>query len=208
MIRDIIWLLPILCLLVSIAYCSLRLWVMSKEEIHIYVHRAFNKIGLWKTGMGRWIRLGKYGFYYILSSVLSVVISIIISRIAEPGVIEHISEFVERLSSVELNKLLATFGFAIITIFESLLMYGRDFSKVKREFSKPKRFFFEYFLGGFFPILVWLFCGILVYKDYLFRSVYEWISSPGRVFQLSWGVVSVCIFVAAVFSGIQDMRRD
>ena len=204
MIIDIIWLFPILCLLGSILYCSIRLWRMYKEEIDSYAHRILAKFGLWKTGMGRWVRLWQYSLCYILSAILSVLISVAIPLVTKTEVIEQITAFVERLGTVELSKFLATVGFATITVVESLLMYGCDFSKVDRKLSKLQKFV----LMRFLPVLIWVFAGVFVYKDYFFRAAEEWISSPGRVFQLCWGAVSIGIFGLSLCNVIKDMRDN
>lgn len=202
MIENFIWLLPIVCLSGSILFCSIRLWLMYKEKVYIRAHRVLKKIGLWKTGVGRWIRLGRYGLYYISSAILSVIISVTIPLVTGAEIIEQVTAFVERLSTVELSKFLATVVFAMITVLESLLMYGCNFSKADR-----KKFLGERFLYTILPVLIWLPTGVSVYKDYFFRAADEWISSPGRVFQLCWGAVSVGIFGVALFNVLQDMRK-
>lgn len=202
MIENFLWLLPIVCLSGSILCCSIRLWLMYKEKVYIRAHQILKKIGLWKTGVGRWIRLRRYGRYYIFSAILSVFISVAISLVTEAGVIEQITTFVERLSVVELSKFLATAGFATITALESVLMYGCDFSKADRQ-----KFLFKWLLYGILPVAIWIPAGVSVYKDYFFRAAGEWISSPGRVLQLCWGAVSVGIFGFALLNVIRDIRE-
>ena len=206
-IMSVIWLLPILWLSGSILYCSIRLWLMYKEEIHIQVHRTLEKIGLWKMGMGRWVRLGRYIFYYVISAAASVPIFIAISAVTGVKAVEQIATFVERLGTAEFGKLLTTVGFAMVTVIESLLMYGRDFSKVTNEMSKLQKFFLEYFWGKILPVLLWGFAGFTAYKDIFFRATHEWLSSPGRVFRLCLGVVSVGIFGFALINNIYEWNK-
>lgn len=207
MIKDIIWLLPIVCLLGSILYYSARLWWMCKKEIYTFAQRMLAKFGFWKIGVGRLNRLQKYGCWYIVSAILSILIFCVASFMTKAKVIEEITTFAERLGIIEFGKFSATFGFAVITVVESLLMHGCDFSEIKLRLSK-----LESFLGRIFftilPGLIWILTGFAVYKDYFFRTANEWISSPGRVFQLCWGVVSMGIFWDALSNVIQDVRES
>ncbi len=128
MLGDIILGLPILCLLGGILYCGAHLWQVYRNEIYSWANSFLKKIGLWKTGMGRLIRLKQYSCYYILSTILSLFISVAISWATEAGVIEQFISFVKSLS-IEVNKFLTTVGFAVFTVVVSLLMYDIDFLK-------------------------------------------------------------------------------
>lgn len=191
--------LPVLFLLGSILYCGVLLWKMYREAVQFQIQRIIKKMGFWKTGMGRWIRLRNYSIIYVISAIISIIISIIVPLLTNKEIIEEISVFVNRLSIIEIRKFLATAGFAVFTICESLLMYERDFSKIDSRTSKSRKFLLRYLIGDFLPILLWLLFGFGVYKDYFFRNAPEWISSPGRVFQVIWGAVSIFILGATVF---------
>lgn len=212
MIRDIIWLMPILCLSGSILYCLTRLWMMYWKSVHIWVNHLLEKMGLWKTGIGRWTRLGRYISYYTISAILSVLIYLIASIIFKVEITEQFTIFMEHFSIIEAGKFFATIIFAIETMFISLMMYGRDFTKMKREHFNP---FFRILGEAIFAVLIWLVSGIGTYKDWFFRAtqgwsywLQEWFSSPGRVVQLCWGIVSVIIFGSAVLNIFRDMQRD
>lgn len=207
MIKDIIWLLPILCLSGSILYCSIRLWLMYKEEIYICAHRMLAKSGFWKTGMGRLDKLRKYSCWYMLSTILSVVIFCVVSFMTKAKADEEVTAFAGRPGIVEFDKILATLGFVAITVVESLLMCGCDFSKVNHKLSEFKSSFGRNFFRAL-PVFIWVFAGSLVYKDYFLGTTNEWVSSLGRILQLFWGGVSIGVFLPSIFTAARDMREN
>ena len=205
---NIIWLLPILCLSASILYCSVRLVLMYKEELYIQIHQILKKLSLWKTDMGRRLRLKRYSCYYVCSVIASIVISIAVSATAEKKAFEEIRAFVERLSIVEVSKLFCTVAFAWCISIGSVLMSEFNSSKEDSKLSKSQNLL-EHCLDNFF-LLIGAFFGFIAYKDYFFpfRAIHEWISSPGRIFQLCLLVTTIIICGTAIVNNLLNKQKD
>lgn len=195
MIGNFILSLPILCLLGSTALCVACMWKVYWKEVHIQVHRVMKKVGLWKTGKGRWRWLAIESILYLILGAISVLISIL-------SIMDSGEKFFAE--TVPLAEIIGTLMFSASTMIISLLIYGIDFSKVAQHLSNFFVTFFRKLLTFTAPIFLWIIFGLFVYKKFFGRSLSDWFSSIGSALNLSCGIASIIIMAITVIISIRD----